>query len=102
MVNPDTIRAQIEGGIIFGLTATVKSGITITNGQVEQSNFHDFPLIRVNETPEINIHLVNNSHPPGGVGEPPVPPIAPAVANAIYSATKHRVRSLPVNKPFFV
>ena len=102
MVNPDTIRAQLEGGILFGLTATVKSGITIKDGQVEQSNFHDFPLIRLNETPEINIHLVHSAHSPGGVGEPPVPPIAPAIANAIYAATKNRVRSLPIGKLIFV
>ena len=98
MVNSDTIRAQIEGGILFGLTATVKSGITIKDGQVEQSNFHDFPLIRLNETPEIDIHLVNNTYPPTGVGEPPVPPVAPAIANAIFAATKKRIRSLPINK----
>jgi isoquinoline 1-oxidoreductase beta subunit len=98
MVNPDTIRAQIESGILFGLTATIKSGITIKHGQVEQSNFHDFPLIRLDETPLIDIYLVKNTHPPGGVGETAVPPIAPAVANAIFSMMNHRIRSLPVNK----
>lgn len=102
MVNPDTIRAQIESGILFGLTATVKSGITIKNGGVEQSNFHDFPLIRMNETPIIDIYLVHNTHPPGGIGETAVPPIAPAVANAIFSMMNHRIRSLPVNKSTLV
>ncbi|MCI0508425.1 MAG: xanthine dehydrogenase family protein molybdopterin-binding subunit [Gammaproteobacteria bacterium] len=98
MVNPDTVRAQIEGGILFGLTAAIKSSITIKDGRVEQSNFHDFQLIRLNETPEIDIHLVNNTSPPGGVGETPVPPIAPAVANAVFAATGKRIRSLPVTK----
>jgi len=98
MVNPDTIRAQIEGGIIFGITATLKSGITIKDGRVEQSNFHDFPLLRFNETPEINIHLVKNIHAPGGVGETAVPPVAPAIANAVFAATGKRIRNLPVTK----
>ena len=96
MVNPDTVKAQIEGGIIYGLTATIKSSITINEGQVEQSNFHNFPLLRMDETPKIEIHLVTSAESPGGVGEPPVPPIAPAVANAVYAATGNRFRSLPI------
>lgn len=95
-VNPDTIRAQMEGGIIFGLTATLKSAITVKNGRVEQSNYNDFPLIRMNETPEIEVHIIAESDLPGGVGEPGVPPIAPAIANAIFRATGKRVRKLPI------
>jgi len=96
IVNPDIIRAQIEGGIIFGLTATLKSAITIKDGKVEQSNFHDFPLLRIDETPQIDVHLVSNNEAPGGVGEPPVPPVAPAVANAVFAATGKRPRILPI------
>jgi isoquinoline 1-oxidoreductase beta subunit len=95
-VNPNTIRAQIEGGIIFGLTATLKSCITIKDGQVEQSNFHDFPLLRMNETPEIDIHIINSTSSPGGIGETAVPPLAPALANAIFAATGKRIRTLPI------
>jgi len=97
MANPDTIRAQIEGGIIFGLTATLKSAITIQDGKVAQSNFHDFQLLRIDETPDIDIHLVQNTEAPGGVGEPPVPPVAPAVANAVFAATGRRPRLLPIS-----
>jgi len=95
-VNPDTIRAQMEGGIIFGLTATIKSAITVKNGRVEQSNFHDFPLIRIDETPQIEVHIIADSDLPGGVGEPGVPPIAPAITNAIFRATGKRIRKLPI------
>ena len=97
IVNPDIIRAQIEGGIIFGLTATLKSAISIEDGKVAQSNFDDFPLLRIDETPRIDIHLVQNEESPGGVGEPPVPPVAPAIANAVFAATGKRPRILPIS-----
>ncbi len=96
VVNPDTVVAQMEGGIIFGLTATLNSAITIRNGRVEQGNFHDFPLIQMGETPPIEVYIMPSEEFPGGVGEPGVPPIAPAVVNALYAATKVRIRDLPV------
>ncbi len=96
VVNPDTVAAQMEGGIIFGLTATLSGAITIRNGRVEQSNLHDFPLLRMGEVPPIEVHIMPSSEPPGGVGEPGVPPIAPAVVNALYAATGRRIRALPV------
>jgi isoquinoline 1-oxidoreductase subunit beta len=95
-VNPETIRAQIEGGIIYGLTAALKGEITIANGRVEQSNFNDYDVLRINETPQVEVHIVESNDGPGGIGEPGTPPIAPAVCNAIYSATGKPVRRLPI------
>lgn len=96
-VNPNIIKQQMEGAIVFGLTAALKSKITIQGGRVAQSNFHDFPLLRFNEAPEVVVHIVPNQEPPTGIGEPGVPPIAPAVANAVFAATGKRFRSLPIN-----
>lgn len=95
VVNPDIVTMQMESGIIFGLTAALKGEITLKDGAVEQSNFHDYPLLRIDETPEIEVHVVSSNNPPEGVGEPGVPPIAPAVGNAIFAATGQRLRSLP-------
>jgi isoquinoline 1-oxidoreductase beta subunit len=95
-VNPETIRAQIEGGIIYGLTAALKGEITIANGRVEQSNFNDYDMIRINETPKVEVYIVESTDGPGGIGEPGTPPIAPAVCNAIFSATGKPVRRLPI------
>jgi isoquinoline 1-oxidoreductase beta subunit len=95
-VNPETIRAQIEGGIIYGLTAALKGEITIANGRVEQSNFNDYDMVRMNEAPQIEVHIVESKDGPGGIGEPGTPPIAPAVCNAIFSATGKPVRQLPI------
>ncbi|MCK4784203.1 MAG: xanthine dehydrogenase family protein molybdopterin-binding subunit, partial [Desulfobacteraceae bacterium] len=95
VVNPDTIEAQIEGGVVFGLTAALKGKITISNGRVEQSNFHDYKLLRIDETPQIDVYVMPSKEPPGGIGELAVPPIAPTVANAFYSATGKRIRKLP-------
>ena len=97
IINPDTVTAQIQSGIVFGLTATLHGEITIKKGRVEQSNFHDYPSLRMHEMPFINVYLVKNSEPPGGVGEIGVPPIAPAVANAVFAATGKRVRKLPIH-----
>jgi isoquinoline 1-oxidoreductase subunit beta len=94
-VNPDGVIAQIEGGIIFGLTAALYGEITIEKGQVQQSNFHDYRILRMNETPKIDVYIVPSSEKMGGAGEPGVPPIAPAIANAIFSATGQRLRNLP-------
>jgi len=95
-VNPETIRAQIEGGIIYGLTAVLKGEITIANGRVEQSNFNDYDMLRLNEAPQIEVHIMPSNDGPGGIGEPGTPPIAPAVCNAIFAATGRPVRRLPI------
>jgi isoquinoline 1-oxidoreductase beta subunit len=96
VINPDTVRAQIEGGIIFGLTAALKTEITLKDGRVEQGNFHDYQMLRIFESPEIEVHIVPSGENPTGVGEPGVPPVAPALANAIFAATGKRVRRLPI------
>jgi isoquinoline 1-oxidoreductase beta subunit len=95
-VNPDVIRAQMEGGIGFGLSAALYGAITVKNGRVEQSNFHDYRPLRINEMPRVEVHIVPSSEKPSGVGEPGVPPIAPAVANALAAATGQRLRNLPL------
>jgi isoquinoline 1-oxidoreductase beta subunit len=96
VINPDGVTAQIESGIIFGLTAALKAGITVENGMVQQSNFHDYPLLRFDETPHIEVYIVESDARPSGVGEMGVPPIAPAIANAVFAATGKRVRHLPI------
>ncbi len=96
VINPDSVRAQMEGGIVFGLTAALKDEITLERGRVQQRNFHDYPMLRINEAPEIEVHIVSSTENPTGVGEPGVPPVAPAVANAIFAATGKRVRKLPI------
>ena len=95
-VNPAVIRAQMESGIAFGLTAALHGAITLKDGVVEQSNFHDYAPLRINEMPHVEVHIVPSSAQPTGVGEPGTPVIAPAVANAIHAATGKRVRSLPI------
>ncbi|WP_372522123.1 molybdopterin cofactor-binding domain-containing protein [Sulfuricaulis sp.] len=95
-VNPDMVRAQMESGIIFGLSAALHGEIALKDGQVVQSNFHDYQILRINETPKIEVHIVPSSAKPTGVGEPGVPPIAPAVANAVFAATGKPVRRLPI------
>jgi isoquinoline 1-oxidoreductase beta subunit len=96
-VNPDVVRAQMEGGIGFGLTAALYGKITLKDGVVEQSNFHDYPLLRISEMPAIEVFIAPSSEKPTGVGEPAVPVIAPAVANAIAAATGKRLRVLPLS-----
>lgn len=98
VVNPDTVAAQMEGGMVFGLTAALYGEITLNNGRVEQSNFHNYRMLRMNEMPEMEVHIVRSWKPPGGVGEPGVPPIAPAVANAVFAVTGKRIRSLPFRR----
>lgn len=95
-INPDTVAAQMESAIVYGLTAALKSEITIESGAVLQSNFHDFELLRMDEMPAIEVHILKSDNSPGGVGEPGLPPIAPAVANAVFAATGKPVRSLPI------
>jgi isoquinoline 1-oxidoreductase beta subunit len=96
VINPDTVKAQMEGGIIFGLTAALKTEITFKNGRVEQSNFNDYPMVRIFEAPEIEVHIVPSTEKPTGVGEPGVPPVAPALTNAIFAVTGKRIRRLPI------
>lgn len=95
VVNPDTIEAQLEGAMVYGLSAALQGQITLKDGQVEQSNFHDYQVLRMNQMPKVEVHLVSSDQPPGGVGEPGTPPIAPAVANALYALTGKRLRRLP-------
>jgi isoquinoline 1-oxidoreductase beta subunit len=97
VVNPDTVRAQIEGAIIFGVTAALYGGITLKDGRVEQANFDTYQILRMNESPAIEVHIVQSFEPPGGMGEPGTSAIVPAVANAIFAATGKRLRKLPVD-----
>jgi isoquinoline 1-oxidoreductase beta subunit len=96
VVNPDTVRAQMEGGAVFGLTAALYGEITFEKGRVRQRNFHDYPMVRMNEAPEVEAHIVSSTERMGGAGEPGVPPVAPAVANAIFTLTGRRIRRLPI------
>jgi isoquinoline 1-oxidoreductase beta subunit len=95
-VNPDTIAAQMESAIVYGLTAALHGAITIDRGRVEQSNFHDYEMLRINEMPEVEVHIMPSNEAPGGIGEPGTPPIAPAVCNAIFAATGKPIRRLPI------
>jgi isoquinoline 1-oxidoreductase beta subunit len=96
VVNPDTVVAQMESGIIYGLSA-LKEAITIKEGHVQQSNFHDFPILKLADAPLIEVHLISSEEAPGGVGEPATPPILPAVMNAVFAATGKRIRQLPLS-----
>ncbi len=93
--NPDTVEAQMQGGIVFGLTAALMGAITIDRGRVREGNFNDYPMLRMLQMPVVDVHIVRNREAPGGVGEPGVPPIAPAVANAVFAARGKRIRVLP-------
>jgi isoquinoline 1-oxidoreductase beta subunit len=95
-INPDVIRAQMEGGIGYGLSAALHGAITLKDGRVEQSNFHQYRPLRMPEMPTVEVHIVPSQAPPTGVGEPGLPPLAPAVANAIFAATGNRLRNLPL------
>lgn len=96
VVNPDIAAAQMEGAMIFGLGAALYGEITFTDGKIDQSNFHDYPLLRLTATPQVSVHFIPSTEPPGGVGEPGTPPIAPAVCNALFRLTGKRIRSLPL------
>ncbi|WP_198780380.1 xanthine dehydrogenase family protein molybdopterin-binding subunit [Shewanella putrefaciens] len=98
IVNPDRVKAQTEGAIIFGLSLALMGEITYKEGKVQQSNFHDYPLLRLPQTPDMEIIIIESDAPPAGVGEPGVPPVAPSLTNAIFAATGQRIRDLPVNK----
>ena len=96
VVNPAIVRAQMESGIVYGLTAALYGEINIQKGRVVQSNFHDYPMLRMNEAPDVEVLLMPNGDAPGGVGEPGTPPIVPAVTNALFALTGERIRTLPI------
>jgi len=98
IVNPDIVKAQIEGGVMFGIGGALWGEITLKNGRVEQSNFHNVRVLRINEAPAIDVHLVRNGEAPGGIGEPGTAVTAPALANAVFAATGKRIRTLPLER----
>ena len=98
VVNPAIVKQQIESGIVYGLTAALKGAITIDKGRVQQANFDTYDMLRIDEMPAIEVHIVPSTQEPGGIGEASVPPIAPAVANALFAATGKRIRSLPIRR----
>jgi isoquinoline 1-oxidoreductase beta subunit len=98
IVNPSGVIAQMEGAVVFGLSAALHGEITLEEGRVVQSNFHDYPVLAPAESPEIDVTLVDSDYPPGGAGEPGVPPVAPALVNAVFAATGKRCRSLPLSR----
>jgi isoquinoline 1-oxidoreductase beta subunit len=98
VINPDGVATQIEGAVIFGLSAILQLQIEVKDGRIIQGNFNDYPVLRIQDAPSVSVHLVNTDEPPTGVGEPGVPPIGPAVANAVYRLTGKRIRVLPFSK----
>ena len=96
VINPDTVRAQIESGIVYGLSAALYGEISLQNGRVQQSNFHDYPVLRMNEMPQVEVEIITSQEKPSGVGEISTPPITPAVCNGIFAATGIRIRRLPI------
>ena len=97
-VNTGQVEAQMQGGIVFGLSAALYGEITIDKGRVVQGNFDTYPVVRMPEAPAVEVYIVPSNDPQGGAGEPGVPPIAPAVCNAIFAATGKRIRRLPIGK----
>ena len=95
-INPGQIEAQMQSSIVYGISAFLRGEITINKGAIEQSNFHDYEPLRITEMPEIDVHIIEGSDKPGGIGEPGLPPIIPALANAIHSLTGERVTQLPL------
>jgi isoquinoline 1-oxidoreductase beta subunit len=98
VVNPDGVRQQVEGGMVYGLSAALHGAITLENGRVQQSNFDSYAPLRFSEMPEVEVHIVESSEPPTGIGEPGTPPIAPAVANAVFALTGKRLRRMPFDR----
>jgi isoquinoline 1-oxidoreductase subunit beta len=97
-VNPLTITAQVESAIAFGLTGALYGEVTLKDGVVEQSNFHNYPILRITEMPRVEVHIIESGTTPTGVGEPGTPPIAPAVSNAVFALTGKRLRKLPFSE----
>ncbi len=98
VITPDRVKAQMEGAMVFGLSIALMGEVSVKSGVIEQSNFHNHPVTRMNQVPELYVHLLHTDNPPGGIGEPGVPPIVPSITNAIYHASGIRIRDLPVNK----
>jgi len=96
VVNPESLAAQMESGIVFGLSAALSGKISLKNGQIEQTNFNNYPVLRMSQMPKVEVHVVPSTDKMGGAGEPATPPIAPAVTNAIFAATGKRIRTLPI------
>lgn len=96
-INSDIVTAQIEGAIGFALSTALRNQVTLNKGMVEQSNFDDYEPTRMRKMPKVEVHIVRSTEPPSGIGEPGVPPLAPAIGNAIFAATGKRLRSLPFN-----
>lgn len=95
-VNPEIVKRQVESAIVYGLSAALYGKISFKDGKVEQSNFHDYPVLRIDEMPRVEVHIAASTEPPGGMGEPGLPPLAPALTNAIFAATGKRLRKLPI------
>ena len=103
IVNPDRVHAQMEGAMVFGLSLALMGEISFDEGEAQQSNFHDYPIARINQVPAvIRTHIIDSNELPTGVGEPGVPPVAPSITNAIFAATGTRHRTLPLSKKFRV
>jgi isoquinoline 1-oxidoreductase beta subunit len=98
LVNPDTVVAQLQGGLIFGLTAAFYGEITIDKGRVQQSNFHDYRMLRIDQVPHIEVHLIESGEAPGGIGETGTTAAPPALGNAIFAATGVRLRRMPIDR----
>jgi isoquinoline 1-oxidoreductase subunit beta len=100
IINPDRVLAQFEGAAVFGASLAMMGEITAADGRIQQTNFHNYPVARINEAPlKTHVHLIGmDENPPTGVGEPGVPPMAPAICNAIFAATGKRIRELPIRK----
>ena len=98
VVNPSIVEAQMEGAIVYGLTAALWGEITIDKGRAQQSNFHNYQMLRLADMPKVEVHIVPSTDSQGGVGEPGTPPIAPAVCNAIFALNGKRIRKLPIGK----
>jgi isoquinoline 1-oxidoreductase beta subunit len=97
VVNPNTVQAQIQSGVIFGVTAALYGEVTLKNGRIEQSNFDSYQLLRLNDAPAIEVHVVRSSETPGGMGEAGTSGIVPAIANAVFAATGKRLRKMPID-----
>lgn len=102
VINPDIVAAQMESSVVFALSAALKGAIALENGRVQQSNYHDFTILRLDEMPKVETYMVKSTESPEGIGEPGVPPLAPALANALFAATGKPIRSLPIDKKIFV